>query len=183
MENIMAAIATAQICKCNSEQIKDAIDSFSGLEHRMEFVQEVSRVHYYNDSKATNAGAVEKSLMSFNQPIILIAGGKDKGTGYDRLRGLVKEKVKRLILIGEAREILLNELGSLTQTLTADTLQEAVEIAWLASSPGDIVLLSPACSSFDMFTGYEERGKVFKATVRELGGRTEKIREDVDETT
>jgi UDP-N-acetylmuramoylalanine--D-glutamate ligase len=183
IENIMAAIAAAQICKCNNEQIKDAIDNFTGLEHRMEFVQEISRVHYYNDSKATNAGAVEKSLMSFDQPIILIAGGKDKGTGYDTLRGLVKEKVKRLILIGEAKEIIFKDLGSLTQTLKADTLQEAVELAWLDSSPGDIVLLSPACSSFDMFRDYEERGKVFKATVTELRLKADKIRKEVNEAT
>ena len=183
MENIMAAIAAAQLCKCNNEQIKDAIDNFTGLEHRMEFVQEISRVHYYNDSKATNAGAVEKSLMSFNQPVILIAGGKDKGTGYDTLKNLVKEKVKRLILIGEAKGILFKELGSLTQTLTADTLQEAVEIAWLDSSPGDIVLLSPACSSFDMFRDYEERGKVFKASVAELSLKTDKITKEVNEAT
>ncbi|MDY6854342.1 MAG: UDP-N-acetylmuramoyl-L-alanine--D-glutamate ligase [Thermodesulfobacteriota bacterium] len=183
MENIMAAIAAAQICKCDNEQIKDAIDNFTGLEHRMEFVKEISGVQYYNDSKATNAGAVEKSLMSFNQPVILIAGGKDKGTGYDRLKGLVNEKVKRLILLGEAKEILLKDLGSLTQTLTADSLQEAVELAWLASSPGDIVLLSPACSSFDMFSDYKERGKIFKATVSELEEKAEKIRKEVNEAT
>jgi len=173
IDNIMASIAAAEICGCNPGDIQDAVNSFKGLEHRLEFVEEISGVKYYNDSKATNIGAVEKSLESFEEPIILIAGGRDKGTGYESLNELVKERVKKLILIGEAKEIILKSLGSLTQSLKADTLEEAVELAWSQSSYGDIVLLSPACSSYDMFNNYEERGEAFKAIVRELKSKTD----------
>lgn len=168
IDNIMAAIAAAEICGCSPEDIKEAVNDFEGLEHRLEFVEETSGVSYYNDSKATNIGAVQKSLESFDQPIILIAGGRDKGTGYNGLKDLVKEKVKKLILIGEAKEAIYKKLGPLTQSLKADTLQEAVDLAWLNSSCGDVVLFSPACSSYDMFRDYEERGEAFRAIVREL---------------
>jgi len=175
IDNIMASIAAAEICGCNPGDIQDAVNSFKGLEHRLEFVEEISGVKYYNDSKATNVGAVEKSLESFEQPIILIAGGRDKGTGYETLNELVKERVKKLILIGEAKEIILKSLGSLTQSLKADTLEEAVELAWSQSSHGDVVLLSPACSSYDMFNNYEERGEAFKAIVRKLKSKAYQI--------
>ncbi|MFH2013071.1 MAG: UDP-N-acetylmuramoyl-L-alanine--D-glutamate ligase [Pseudomonadota bacterium] len=172
IDNFMASIAAAEVCGCNPEDIQEALNSFNGVEHRMEFVEEISGVKYYNDSKATNVGAVEKALESFEQPIILIAGGRDKGTGYESLSKLVKERVKKLILIGEAREIIFETLGPLTQTLKKDTLEEAVEMAWTKSSPGDIVLLSPACSSYDMFNNYEERGERFKTIVRRLKSKT-----------
>ncbi|MEW6616304.1 MAG: UDP-N-acetylmuramoyl-L-alanine--D-glutamate ligase [Thermodesulfobacteriota bacterium] len=175
IDNFMASIAAAEICGCNHGDIYEALNSFDGLEHRMEFVEEISGVKYYNDSKATNIGAVEKALESFKQPIILIAGGRDKGTGYESLNELVKRRVKKLILIGEAREIIFKSLGSMTQSLKADTLEEAVELAWLQSSNGDVVLLSPACSSYDMFNNYEERGEVFKATVRKLKSKANQI--------
>jgi len=168
IENIMAAIAATEICGCDYGEIQEAINGFHGLEHRMEFVEEVSGVTYYNDSKATNIGAVEKSLESFDQPIILIAGGKDKGTGYDSLKILVKDRVKKLILLGEAGDAIQESLGTLTGTIKVNTLKEAVETARSESSRGDVVLFSPACSSFDMFRNYEERGDLFKAVVREL---------------
>ncbi|MFH1624243.1 MAG: UDP-N-acetylmuramoyl-L-alanine--D-glutamate ligase [Pseudomonadota bacterium] len=172
IDNIMAAIAAAEICGCNPEDIEQAVSNFVGLPHRLEFVEEIYGVNFYNDSKATNVGAVQKSLESFDRPIILIAGGRDKGTGYDGLKDLVKKRVKQLILIGEAREVIFSSLGALTLSVRADTLREAVELAWSKSSRGDVVLLSPACSSYDMFRDYQERGDTFKAVVRELKSRT-----------
>ncbi|MDY7033473.1 MAG: UDP-N-acetylmuramoyl-L-alanine--D-glutamate ligase, partial [Thermodesulfobacteriota bacterium] len=168
IENTMAAIAATETCMCSKEKIKEAVYGFSGLEHRMEFVEEISGVEYYNDSKATNVAAVEKSLESFDRPIILIAGGKDKGTGYETLKDLVMNKVKKLILIGEAKDIIQKSLGCLTTTTRADTLQDAVKNAHSESGLGDVVLFAPGCSSFDMFNNYEERGRAFKTAVREL---------------
>lgn len=168
IDNIMAAIAATEICGCHPEDIQESVSGFEGLEHRLEFVGEACGVSYYNDSKATNIGAVEKSLESFDQPIILIAGGRDKGTGYNGLKHLVKEKVKKLILIGEAKDIIHEKLGPLTHSLKMNTLREAMDSAWSDASRGDVVLFSPGCSSYDMFKNYEERGDAFKAIVREL---------------
>jgi len=173
IDNIMASIAVTEICGCDPEDIEEAINGFKGLAHRMEFIRESSGVSFYNDSKATNTGAVEKCLESFDQPIILIAGGRDKGTGYNGLKHLIRKKVKQLILIGEASELIDQKLGVLTKSIKADTLQEAVELAWLNSSSGDIVLLSPACSSFDMFRDYKERGEAFKTIVKGLKSKTD----------
>ena len=125
-------------------------------------------VQYYNDSKATNVDAVKRSLESFDSQVMLIMGGRDKGGSYALLNGLIKERVKRLIAIGEAREKILNVLGRLTRSEGARTLEEAVDLAYQGASPGDIVLLSPGCSSFDMFTDYAERGEAFCKAVRRL---------------
>ena len=171
IENMLSVVATAKICSCPTEAIQAALESFRGLPHRLEFVRELDGVSFYNDSKGTNVGAVVKSLRSFREPIILIAGGKDKGGTYGPLKGIVKERVKRLILIGEARRRMAKVLGRSVPTTEADTLEEAVHHAFDESKHGDVVLLSPACSSFDMFRDYEERGNVFKEIVHELGGK------------
>jgi len=131
-------------------------------------VREIGGVHFYNDSKGTNVGSVVKSLQSFSEPVILIAGGKDKKTDLSPLRDLIQRRVKRLILIGEAKERMAKELGSLTETLMAESLEKAVLLAYQTAKPGEVVLLSPACSSFDMFKDYRERGNVFKELVRRL---------------
>jgi UDP-N-acetylmuramoylalanine--D-glutamate ligase len=125
-------------------------------------------VRFYNDSKGTNVGSVIKSLQSFPEPIILIAGGKDKRGELTPLRELIQNRVKRLILIGEAKERMGREIGGLTDTVMAKSLEEAVAIAYQAAKRGEIVLLSPACSSFDMFKDYKERGKVFKEAVNRI---------------
>ena len=130
-------------------------------------------IPWYEDSKGTNVGSVVKSLESFDS-ITLIAGGKDKGGDYAPLAELVSERVGHLILIGEARERIAHELGHLTDTHLADTLEEAVERAQELTAPGGVVLFSPACSSFDMFRNYEERAERFKALVRALDGEGEK---------
>ncbi len=169
LENMLSVVAAAKICSCPKEAIQKALESFKGLPHRLEFVRELDGVSFYNDSKGTNVGSVVKSLRSFQEPIILIAGGKDKGGTYDPLKRILKEKVKRLILIGEARSRMAKAFGTSVPTTEADTLEEAVHRAFDESKHGDVVLLSPACSSFDMFIDYEERGNLFKETVTQLG--------------
>jgi UDP-N-acetylmuramoylalanine--D-glutamate ligase len=170
IENMLAAVVTAKICSCPKEAIQTALQSFRGLPHRLEFVRKLDGVSFYNDSKGTNVGSAAKSLRSFQEPIILIAGGKDKGGNYSPLKGIVKERVKRLILIGEARGRMTEVLGTSAPTIPADTLEEAVRRAFDESKHGDVVLLSPACSSFDMFRDYEERGTRFKEIVHQLKG-------------
>jgi len=138
------------------------------LHHRLEHIRTVHGVQYYNDSKGTNVGAVMRSLESFDAPVVLIMGGRDKGGSYTVLRGLIKERVKRLIAIGEAREKILHTVGGATDSQKATSLDEAVHLAAQAATPGDVVLLSPGCSSFDMFTDYAERGEVFCQAVNNL---------------
>ena len=168
IDNIMAALASTLLMGCDAGQALAAVEAFAGLPHRMEFVREVHGVAWYEDSKGTNVGSVVKSLESFDSGITLIAGGKDKGGEYTPLADLVTERVSHLILIGEAKERMHNALGSLTDTHLVDTLDDAVRLAHRLTSPGGVVLFSPACSSFDMFKNYEERGERFKSLVRSL---------------
>ena len=167
LENIMAAAACALLLGCRPDETFETILCFEALHHRMEFVREVNGVSYYEDSKATNVGSVEKALESFTD-ITLIAGGKDKGGSYAPLAPLVKERVRHLILIGEAAERMEQELGALTDTRRAATLEDAVLIAAEVTEAGGTVLMSPACSSFDMFKDYEERAQRFIAAVKAL---------------
>lgn len=167
LENIMAALACSLLLGCDQLKSQALLERFESLHHRMEFVREVGGVRYYEDSKATNVGSVAPALESFDT-ITLIAGGKDKGGSYGPLAPLVKERVRHLLLIGEAAERMEQELGSLTDTRRAATLEEAVRLAAQLTSPGGVVLLSPACSSFDMFRDYEERAQRFIAAVKEL---------------
>jgi UDP-N-acetylmuramoylalanine--D-glutamate ligase len=168
LENLMAAIGACKIAGCPRESLQKVIDEFEGLEHRLEWVLDIDGVKFFNDSKGTNVGSVVKSLMSFQEPILLIAGGRDKEGDYGPLRNLIAEKVKGMALIGEAKERMFEALGNLTETVKLHSLKEAVQWAWSKARPGDVVLLSPACSSFDMFEDYQERGKRFKEIVREL---------------
>ncbi len=168
VENMMAAVTTARIFGCSKKAIEAALGRFEGLEHRLEFVREIEGVRFYNDSKGTNVGSVVKSLQSFSEPIILIAGGKDKKGDLTPLKELIQSRVKQLILIGEAKERMGRELGGLTDTTLVENLEEAVLLAYQSAKKGEVVLLSPACSSFDMFKDYKERGKVFKEAVRRL---------------
>jgi UDP-N-acetylmuramoylalanine--D-glutamate ligase len=166
-ENIMAALACALLLGCRADESFETVLCFEALHHRMEFVREVNGVRYYEDSKATNVGSVEKALESFDN-ITLIAGGKDKGGSYTPLKALVQERVRHLVLIGEATERMQIELGHLTDTRRASTLEDAVRLAADISKPGGTVLMSPACSSFDMFRDYEERAQRFIAAVKAL---------------
>jgi UDP-N-acetylmuramoylalanine--D-glutamate ligase len=170
IENIMAALATTLLMGCDAGAALQAVERFSGLHHRMEFVRDVNAVAYYNDSKGTNVGSVVKSLESFAGNVTLIAGGKDKGGDYAPLADLVKNRVSHLILLGEARQRIYDALGSLTDTCMVGSLEEAVAKAQQVTGPGGVVLFSPACSSYDMFRNYEERGDLFASLVKALPG-------------
>jgi len=173
VENMMAALTTARIFDCSKKAIQAVLNRFEGLEHRLEFIREIEGVRFYNDSKGTNVGSVVKSLQSFSEPVILIAGGKDKNGDLSPLKELIQKRVKHLILIGEAKERMNRELGGLTDTVMAKTMEEAVLLAHQKAKAGEVVLLSPACSSFDMFKDYKERGKVFKESVFRLSTKSQ----------
>jgi len=167
-ENIAAASIVAEICGVDQKMINQGLKSFKGLPHRLQFIKEVSGVKYFNDSKGTNIGAVLGSVKSFENPVVLIAGGKDKNTAYSPLREVLSGRVRHLLLIGEAAPKMKDELGDLAPTTLCQSLEEAVDQAAQVSKQGDVVLLSPACSSFDMFKNYEDRGEVFTKCVKEL---------------
>jgi UDP-N-acetylmuramoylalanine--D-glutamate ligase len=167
IENIMAALAATLLMGCDAAGALTAVENFQGLPHRMELVRTLNGVPWYEDSKATNVGSVEKALASFTG-ITLIAGGKDKGGSYAPLAPLVRERVRHLVLIGEAKERIRDELGGLTDTHLAASLDEAVALAHRLTQRDGVVLFSPACSSFDMFRDYEERAERYKALVRSL---------------
>jgi len=168
LENAMAAAAMALLAHCPPDAVRESLKEFGGLEHRLELVRELEGVTYINDSKGTNVGAVVKSIESFREPLILIAGGRDKAGDFSVLRDLVSQKVKAILLIGEASGKIRDALGDVTETVMAKDLAEAVTLSRLRAKKGDVVLLSPACASFDMFRDYEDRGKQFKKIVMEL---------------
>jgi UDP-N-acetylmuramoylalanine--D-glutamate ligase len=168
LENLMAAIAVAKMCGCPREALQRVLEEFPGIEHRLEWVRRLDGVDYFNDSKGTNVGSVVKSLQSFKEPVVLIAGGKDKGGDYGPLRDPIARGVKGMALIGEAKNRMFSALGGLTETARLGDLEEAVCWARSRALPGDVVLLSPACSSYDMFTDYRERGRRFKEIVLAL---------------
>jgi len=168
VENIMAAVAAAKLAGIARQPIQKTLENFPGLEHRLEFVREKDGVSYYNDSKGTNVGAVVKSLAGFSAPVILIAGGVDKGGDYGPLEEGIKRKVRRLVLFGAAKNVIARALGHLTETVIVENLAAAVGDAAAAARTGDVVLLSPACSSFDQFRNYAERGRSFKNLVQAL---------------
>jgi UDP-N-acetylmuramoylalanine--D-glutamate ligase len=168
LENAMASAALAICAGVDMTSVAEVLRAFPGLEHRLEFVREKDGVSYIDDSKGTNVGAVVKSVEGFTQPVILIAGGLDKGSDFTPLYDLFRKKVKLLILIGKAADKMESALGTATETVFAKTLQEAVIFASTRASRGDVVLLSPACASFDMFKDFEDRGRQFKEAVRRL---------------
>jgi len=167
-ENIMAALLLALNLGAAPQSCRQVLERFPGLPHRLQWVASINGVRFYDDSKGTNVGAVTRSLAHFTDPVILIAGGRDKGGDYGPLAPLIQERVKAMILIGEAREDMAAALGHLTDTQLAADLPQAVQWAWEKAQTGDVILLSPACSSFDMFKDYAERGQVFQAAVRGL---------------
>ena len=168
MENASAACLAACAAGGTTDGIQTALNTFRGLAHRLEWVAAVNDVTYYNDSKATNVDSVVCAIETFDRPIILILGGRDKGTDFHLLKGPVQDRVKMLIVIGETSGFLRSEFGRLTPTVEVCTMKEAVHSAHQAAVPGDVVLLSPACSSFDMFRDYAERGDLFCQEVRQL---------------
>lgn len=166
LENVLAACAMAILAGANRESLEHSIRKFKGVEHRIEFVAEIDGVRYYNDSKATNVDATIKSLESFPGNILLIAGGRDKAGDFTVLRTLVQERVKRLVLIGEAAGKIRKALSGVVEMSEAGSMEEAVSLCRRIAQPGDVVLLAPACASFDMFDDYAHRGRAFKEAVR-----------------
>ena len=161
LENAAAAALAALAVGGNPEAIRSVIHGFQGLSHRLEFVATVTDINFFNDSKATNVDAVARALETFNQPIVLIMGGLDKGGNFPALKQLVHKHVKKLIVLGEARDKIRSALEDACRegALKADDMQDAVRAAYHAAVPGDVVLLSPGCASFDMYSSYAEKNR------------------------
>jgi len=168
LENVLAAVAAACIVGADAGAIAKGVRSFSGVEHRLEFVAEIRGVRYYNDSKATNVDATMKALDAFSGRILVILGGKDKGSDYTELQKPLREKAILALLVGATAEKIEKQIAGNVAVEQAGTIERAVEIASHAAQPGDIVLLAPACASFDQFQNFEHRGHVFKELVRQL---------------
>ena len=168
VENVLAAVAATRLAGADASAIAKGVRSFSGVEHRLEFVAEIGGVRYYNDSKATNVDATLKALDSFPGRILVVLGGKDKGSDYTGLQKSLREKTILALLIGAAAEEIEKQIAGSVAIERAGTIERAVEIASQAARPGDVVLLAPACASFDQFENYEHRGRVFKDLVHQL---------------
>jgi UDP-N-acetylmuramoylalanine--D-glutamate ligase len=168
LENTLAAICAGALMRCAPERIGAAVRNFKAVEHRLEYVATIRGVEYYNDSKATNVDATIKALESFPENIHLILGGKDKGSDYTVLNDLLRQRVKRVYTIGAAAEKIESQVKDAAEIVHAESLDNAVRRASATTQPGDIVLLAPACASFDQFRNYEHRGKVFKDLVQRL---------------
>lgn len=168
VENVMAAATVAHLAGANPDAIAAAVSSFPGVEHRIEFVRECNGVKYYNDSKATNVDATLKAVDAFAGNLWVILGGKDKGASYAPLRESLRTKGKGALLIGAAAPLIRRELQDVLPTVDCGTLAEAVKYARTQAVDGDIVLLAPACASFDQFQSYEDRGRQFKNFVNAL---------------
>lgn len=166
VENVMAAILAARACGCAPQNITGTVAAFGGIAHRIQYVDETGGVRYYDDSKGTNVGAVVRALQSFSEPVVLLLGGRDKQGDFETLAPLIRERVRALVCFGEARQRIEGLVGGLAPTQLAATLPAAVTAARALASPGDVVLLSPGCASFDEFTDYKARGKAFQALVR-----------------
>ena len=177
LENVLAAVCVGRIVGCEPPRIRRAVQEFTAVEHRLEYVATINGVEYYNDSKATNVDATIKALESFPSNLHVILGGKDKGSDYSVLRDLLRERAKRVYTIGAAAEKIEQQIGDAVPVLRAETLETAVRRAAEAAVAGDVVLLAPACASFDQFENYEHRGRVFKELVQAMAARKGKIGE------
>jgi UDP-N-acetylmuramoylalanine--D-glutamate ligase len=167
LENVLAAVCAGALMGCAPEKIRQAVRDFKAVEHRLEFVATIRGVDYYNDSKATNVDATIKALESFPANIHLILGGKDKGSDYSVLNELLRQRVKRVYTIGAAAAKIESQIKNI-EVVHAETLENALRKANAVAEAGDVVLLAPACASFDQFKNYEQRGQVFKEIVRGL---------------
>ncbi|HEY8460032.1 MAG TPA: UDP-N-acetylmuramoyl-L-alanine--D-glutamate ligase [Blastocatellia bacterium] len=171
LENVMSALAIGIACGASAESMRESVRNFKGVEHRLEFVAEINGVKFYNDSKATNVDAAIKCIEAFDGGVNVILGGKDKGGDYSPLAPVARARCSNLILIGAAADKIAAALRDARPLRRASTMEEAVEIGLEVGKPGEIVLLAPACASFDMFDNYEHRGRAFKEAVRNLGLR------------
>ena len=168
VENVLAAVVAARLAGVSADQICRTVEKFQAVEHRLEYVATRRGVEYYNDSKATNVDATSKAIAAFSGGIHLILGGKDKHSDYTQLEGLLRDRVRAVYTIGSAAAKIESHLRGVVAIRSCETLQKAVAAAALAARPGEVVLLAPACSSFDQFKNYEHRGTTFKQLVKEL---------------
>jgi UDP-N-acetylmuramoylalanine--D-glutamate ligase len=168
LENVLAAVCVGMLAQVPAQRIRTAVEEFKAVEHRLEYVATVRGVEFYNDSKATNVDATIKALESFPANIHLILGGKDKGSDYSVLNQLLRQRTKCVYTIGTAAQKIESQISGAVKAVHAETLETAVRRAAAAAVPGDIVLLAPACASFDQFQNYEHRGGVFKQAVRAM---------------
>jgi len=168
LENVLAAVCVGMLVQSEPHRIRRAVQEFKAVEHRLEYVATVRGVDYYNDSKATNVDATIKALESFPANVHLILGGKDKGSDYSVLNSLLRQRAKRVYTIGAAAEKIESQIAGAAEIVRAGTLENAVRRAAAMASSGDVVLLAPACASFDQFENYEQRGRVFKQAVHAL---------------
>ncbi len=168
LENTMAAALAAHLAGATHEQIREAVKTFPGVEHRLEFVRTLHHVAYYNDSKATNVDAALKAIAAFDGALWIILGGKDKNTDYTPLAEPLKQKAHAVLLIGVAAEKIASQLHDSAPMLRCGTLEAAVTEARARAHAGDTVLLAPACASFDQFENFEHRGREFKRLVQSL---------------
>ncbi len=168
LENTLAAVCVGALLGCETERIRNAVHSFKAVEHRLEFVAAIRGVEFYNDSKATNVDATIKALESFPANVHLILGGKDKDSDYTLLNDLLRQRVKRVYTIGAAADKIESQIRGAAEIDHAGTLETAIMRAAAVAEAGDVVLLAPACASFDQFRNYEHRGRVFKEVVRGL---------------
>lgn len=168
VENVLAAAATTFLLGVEPEAIAQGVRTFPGVEHRIEFVAQIGGVDFFNDSKATNVDAAAKAIEAFSGGLLVILGGKDKGSSYMPLADLLRQRARQVFLIGTAAQKIESELAGAVPLTQAGTLDRAVTLAFEQAQPGDTVLLAPACASFDQFENYEQRGRVFKELVRAL---------------
>jgi UDP-N-acetylmuramoylalanine--D-glutamate ligase len=168
IENVLAAVCAARLAGVSAESIRSSVESFQAVEHRLEYVATRHGVAFYNDSKATNVDATAKAIAAFSGGIHLILGGKDKGSPYTVLGELLRERVSAVYTIGAAAGKIESELRGVVSLYSCETLEKAVAAAFAAARSGEVVLLAPACASFDQFESYEHRGRVFKQLVKEL---------------
>jgi len=180
IENVLAGVCIGMLAGVDPAQVRSTVSAFKAVEHRLEYVATVRGVEYYNDSKATNVDATIKALESFTGNIHLILGGKDKGSDYSVLNPLLNERVKRVYTVGAAARKIESQVSG-TEVVSAGTIDNAVRRATESAAPGDVVLLAPACASFDQFVSYEHRGRVFKDLVNQLTGRTSRTEKQVAE--
>lgn len=166
--NLMAGVLAGMVLDLNQDSIQQTIDEFTGLAHRLEWLRKINNVDFFNDSKATNIDSALKAIRSFDRPVVLIAGGRHKGADYVPLVEGARGLVKQVILLGEAKELLEKAFRGICPCALVEDMRQAVELAEFSAQPGDVVLLAPACSSFDMFQDYVQRGEVFRSIVEGL---------------
>lgn len=168
LSNVLSVLNVFKLINLPNEAIKNALSTFEPVEHRLEFVAEIEGVDYINDSKATNVDAVWYALESFDEAVYLILGGKDKGNDYTKIDNQVQRIVKKIYAIGSSSDKIKKHFESFVNVRKVRSLKEAIKLARKEAHPGEVVLLSPACASFDMFENYEDRGRKFKEAVNEM---------------